>query len=210
MISVVIPTIKGREDHFGRCLAAYIHRSEAEIQVIVENDHPTVGHAWQAGAEKAKGDYIHLTCDDLEPQEGWDLAAIRAADMGFLPAPRVVNARTGALESRPAWGHEFEDGTDCGISVVPFCSRQQWEAIQPLAQVHYYSDDFFSDRGRQAGWPSVMVNKYCFLHHWAQHGRGAGMTESERMVRDQETYYRALQMVASGTWDKPWPEDGGR
>lgn len=205
MISIVIPTVPGREDHYERCARAYAERTSHRFEIITEYDHPTVGHAWQAGAQKAKGSYLHLTCDDLEPLDGWDDGAVRTCDWGFLPAPRVINAHTGAEESRPAWGHRFEDGTDCGITVVPFMSARQWEAIQPLCLIHYYSDDFISERGRAAGWPPVMCNDYAFKHYWAQVRRGAGMTENERMVRDQETFQRAMQLVASGEWTEPWP-----
>ena len=468
-ISIVIPTIPGREEHYGRNLAAYVARTHVPFEIIKEYDHPSVGLAWQAGAERAKGSYIALSCDDLEIQEGWDAAAMACCDSGRFPAPRVVNAATGAVESRPQWGVETPEGTDTGISVVPFMSRAQYEKIAPFFTAHYYccvpetrvltagmrwvesaklaigdeiagvdefpaasadrkfrravvtgtgtavrecatvmlddgreitcsldhpwlvktwrkgnpaserqaslqwietvrlrpgdqiasplrtwdadqsrrsgwlagvmdgegtagrygsgqykttslsiaqnpgtvlntvkdildvmgiayseapnavnsqvtvlrirsisgvmellgrvrpmrlkadglwegasirtkqpgqyatvaetvfvgrqevttlgtstgtflaeglvshnTDDFISDRARDNGWPSVQVNAYCFKHHWAQHGRGAGMTENERMVQDQQLYYQARVMVANGQWDKPWPPDGGR
>lgn len=469
VISIVIPTIPGREEHYGRSVAAYVARTHVRFEIIREYDHPSVGLAWQAGAEKAQGDYIALSCDDLEIQEGWDAAAMACCDSGRFPAPRVVNAHTGAIESRPVWGVETPDGSDTGISVVPFMSRGQYEKIAPFFTAHYYccvpqtriltarmlwteagklsigdelvgvdefpeaggdrkfrravvtgtgtavreclrvvledgrevtcstdhpwlvktwrkgslasqgqsslqwietrnlregdriaspvrtwdvtgtyqagwlagildgegtagrygngpykatslsvaqnpgvvldtvkailkvmgieyseaqnarnsqvtvlrirsiagvmellgrvrplrlradglwegasirtkqpgqyatvarvipagerevttlgtstgtflaeglvshnTDDFISDRARDNGWPSVQVNAYCFKHHWAQEGRGAGMTENERMVQDQQLYYQARVMVANGLWDKPWPADGGR
>jgi hypothetical protein len=210
VISIVIPTIPGRKDHYSRNLAAYVARTSVKSEIIREYDHPSVGLAWQAGAEKAKGAYIALSCDDLEIMKGWDIAAMACCDSGRFPAPRVVNAHTGAVESRPVWGVETPDGTDTGISVVPFMSRAQYEKIAPFFTAHYYTDDFISDRARDNGWPSVQVNDYCFLHHWAQPGRGAGMTENERMVQDQQLYYQARVMVANGQWDKPWPPDGGR
>jgi hypothetical protein len=205
VISIVIPTIPGREDHYERCARAYAERTLTRFEIITEYDHPTVGRAWQAGAEKATGDYIHLTCDDLEPLAGWDAAATAMCDLGCLPAPRVTDARTGALQSRPVWGCDFPDGTECGITVVPFLSREQWEAVQPLCQIHYYSDDWISWRARNKGWPSLMCNGYAFRHHWAQHRRGAGMTEGERMIHDQCLFFEAQQMAARGEWDKPWP-----
>lgn len=205
VVSIIVPTVPGREDHYQRCTSAYVERAARPFEIITEYDHPTVGRAWQAGADKAVGDYIHLTCDDLEPMEGWDTAAIAACDDGCLPAPRVVNATTGAHESRPVWGAEFGDGTDCGISVIPFMSRAQWEKIRPLFLGHYYTDDFISERGRALGWRPLMVNGYSFRHHWAQHRRGAGMTEAQRMTHDHEQFYRAMDMVRNGQWDKPWP-----
>lgn len=206
MISVIIPTVTGREEHYERCAQAYCERTKISFEVITEFDHPTVGLAWQAGAEKARGDYIALTCDDLEPQLGWDRAAMAVADSGAIPAPKVVNAHTGALESRPVWGMEFADGIDCGISVIPFMARRQYEAIQPFFLGHYYTDDFISDRARRAGWPSLMCNTYAFKHHWAQHRRGAGMTENQRMAHDYQLYQQALVKVTYGEWTEPWPE----
>lgn len=211
LISVVIPTIPGREEHYQRNLGAYLVRTQHRIEVITVYDLPTVGLAWQAGAEKATGDYIALSCDDLEIQEGWDAAATACTDAGFFPAPKVINAHSGALESRPVWGAEIADGTDTGISVVPFMSRAQYEKITPFFTGHYYTDDFISDRARQAGWPSVQCNAYCFKHYWAQERRGtAGMTENERMIHDEPLYRQALRMVAAGEWTQPWPPNGGR
>src|SRR6266404_3441738 len=54
-----------------------------------EHDHPAVGCAWQAGAEKAKGDYIHLGNDDCEPHPGWWQPAVEACQQGFVPSPMV-------------------------------------------------------------------------------------------------------------------------
>ena len=137
LISVIIPTVPGREDHYDRCVDAYLHRTSSAFEFITERDHATVGLAWQAGAERAAGDYIHLTCDDLEPLDGWDRAAVTAADAGFVPAPRVTDAGTGELQSWPAWGREHEDGTDAGFSAIPFLSRAMWEVVRPLFTGHY-------------------------------------------------------------------------
>ena len=205
LISIIIPTVPGREDHYDRCVDAYLHRTSSAFEFITETDHATVGLAWQAGAEKACGDYIHLTCDDLEPLDGWDIAAVKAADAGSVPAPRVTHAGTGELQSWPAWGREHEDGTDAGFSAIPFLSRQMWEAVRPCFLGHYYADNFISDRARAAGWPSLMCNGYAFRHHWAQHRRGAGMTQDERQAYDRDLYGRAIAMVGAGEWREPWP-----
>jgi hypothetical protein len=138
VISVIIPTIAGREEHYERCRNAFESRSVLPIEIITEYEHPTCGLAWQAGAERAKGDYLHFLCDDLEPAEGWDTAAVGVVEQGAIPAPRVIDARTGELQCRPQWGQETPDGTDTGISVIPFLSRAQWEAVQPLFTGHYF------------------------------------------------------------------------
>lgn len=205
MISIIIPTVPGREDHYGRCLDAYLHRTSRAFEVITERDHATVGLAWQAGAQRAAGDYIHFTCDDLEPLDGWDDAAVAASDAGSVPAPKVTDARTGELQSWPSWGAEHADGIDAGFSAIPFLSRPMWEAVRPLLLSHYYSDDWISYRARKRGWPPLFCNGYAFRHHWAQHRRGAGMTQDGRQAYDRDLYTQAVAMDSSGQWDAPWP-----
>jgi hypothetical protein len=210
LISIVIPTVTGREDHFERCREAYRTRTAARYEILAEKDHATCGLAWQAGADRSTGDYLHFTCDDLEPLAGWDTAAIACTDAGAAPAPKVTDARNGALQSRPTWGQEFPDGIDTGMSLVPFLTRQMWEAVRPLFVAHYDTDTFISFRAREAGWIPVMCNGYAFLHHWAQVRRGANMGSDQiRMVHDQVLYEQAVAMVRAGTWFTPWPPDGG-
>ncbi len=72
MISVVIPTVTGREDFFERCVYAYEHNTANPIELIIYKDLPTCGRGWIKGAEDATGDYVHFTADDLEPALGWD------------------------------------------------------------------------------------------------------------------------------------------
>jgi hypothetical protein len=205
VISIIIPTVPGREDHYERCVAAYAAVTAADHEMLTEYDHPTVGLAWQAGAERAAGDHLHFTCDDLEPLPGWDQAALAASAAGTVPAPKVTDARTGALQSWPAWGQEHADGTDAGFSAIPFLTRPMWEAVRPLFTGHYYTDDFISYRARAAGWPPLFCNGYAFRHHWAQHRRGAGMTQDERQAYDLDLYNQAAAMADAGTWHEPWP-----
>lgn len=210
VISVLIPTVTGREEHFTATLGYYADRCSPGVtaELVTVLDHPAVGHGWQACAERSTGDYLHFTNDDIEPLPGWDVAAVAAADAGVVPAPRVTDARNGRLQSRPYWDAEFPDDTPTGISVLPFLSRAMWDKVQPLLTCHYYTDDFISVRAARNGWPSLMRNGYAFRHHWAEHRRGAGMTEPERMQHDYNLYAQALGMADRGEWVKPWPEAG--
>ena len=205
MISIIIPTVTGREDHYERCRNAYTETAVHDLELITETDHATVGLAWQAGASRASGEYIHFTCDDLEALPGWDTAAVSASDSGFVPAPKVTDARTGALQSWPVWGIEHKDGIHVDFSAVPFLSRKMWEAVQPLFTGHYYTDNFISYRAKASGWPSVFFNGYAFRHHWAQHRRGAGMGQDERLAYDCNLYNQAVAMIGKGEWREPWP-----
>jgi len=207
VISVVIPTVEGREEHYDHCADAYARRTVQAFELITERDYPSVGLAWQAGAERATGDFIHLTCDDIEPHDDWATAAIEAVEQGFIPAPRVYGA-DGTPQSWPRQGQELTDWEPVYMTSLPFCSREQWQRITPLFTAHYYTDDFFSYRAALAGWePRVRVG-YDFTHYWAQHKRGAGMTEGDRMQHDGELYGTARAMVASGQWNSPWPSEG--
>lgn len=205
LISVIIPTVAGREDHYDRCASAYLHRTGHAVEIITETGHATCGLGWQAGAERATGDYLHFTCDDIEPLPGWDQAAIAAVQAGCHPAPRVTDARTGDLQTWPAWGREHPDGTDAGFSALPFLSRPMWEAAGPCFTGHYYSDNWLSDRARAAGWVPLVVNRYAFRHHWAEHLRGAGMGQDQRLAHDRGLYDQAVAMAEAGEWREPWP-----
>lgn len=57
LISVIVPTVDGREDHLERCVRTYTELAAGnyELQLIIERNHPTCGLGWQAGSEKAEG-----------------------------------------------------------------------------------------------------------------------------------------------------------
>lgn len=201
LVSVIVPTVPGRADHLRRCAGAYADLAPGNyrLDLVVERGRPAAGIAWQAGAERARGEFLHLTNDDIEPRAGWHSPAIEAVERGYLPAPQV-SGPAGEPQSLPAWGTLGDDWAPVAMTTLPFCSRAQWEKIGPLAELHYYSDDFFSYRGRKAGWPPVLRSGYSFTHHWAQAGRGAGMTEDERMAYDRGLYDEAVNRAERGEW----------
>lgn len=210
VITVVIPTVPGREDHLERCTRAYAENATGnyDLDLIVEHGHATCGLAWQAGAGNARGAFIHLTDDDIEPLPGWHAPALEAVRRGYLPAPQVCDP-DGNPQSWPQPGRLGDDWAPVHMTSLPFCSREQWEKITPLMVGHYFTDDFFSYRGRKAGWPCVLRAGYAFTHHWAQPGRGAGMTQDERMAHDRQLYEQAVAMDGRGQWTRPWPPGGG-
>jgi hypothetical protein len=208
VISVIIPTVDGREDHFERCWQAYRDCAGGayELNLIIERNHPTCGAAWQAGLDRAstRARYFHFTCDDIEPHPGWAQPAVEAADLGFLPAPQVY-APDGYPQSCPQVGVVGRDWAEVSMTALPFVSRAQLEKIVPLLTCHYYTDDWFSYRGSRQGWRSRLRTGYSFTHHWAQHLRGAGMTEGGRMQYDELLFQQARKMVEAGQWTEPWP-----
>jgi hypothetical protein len=204
-ISVIVPTVAGREDHLDRCVFSYnLHAAgQYELELVVENDRATCGLGWQLGVDRATGDYLHFTCDDIEPRPGWAVPAIEAIEAGFIPAPQVYGA-DGVPQSHPVWGQLSPDWTPVYMTSLPFVSREQYEAVQPLLTTHYFSDDWVSFRCEQR-WPTRLRIGYAFTHHWAQHKRGAGMSEWDRMAHDEPLYQQARRMSEAGEWTEPWP-----
>jgi len=207
LISVVVPTIPGREDLFELVIRAYFDRTGYDLELIPQYGHPTVGCAWQAGADQASGEYIHLGNDDCEPHPGWAEPAVEAVEAGFIPSPQVY-APDGTPQGLPAWGVVDVDWTPVSCAMIPFLSRKQWLAIRPLLTSHYYTDNWITTRARNAGWRCRLRTGYAFTHHWAQPGRGAGMTEPDRMAYDERLYHAALLMAQNGQWTEPWPPGG--
>lgn len=170
MISIVIPTISVRSNWLERCIAAYERTTAgAEHELIVVRDHPTWGSACNEGLPQARGDYVHLTADDVEPLDGWWQAAIAVCDAGMLPAPRILNS-DGSLQSCGD-ASDRPEGAPTSFTRIPFGSRTQIDAIGPLPAIHYYADNFFSHRGRLHGYQTVVARGYAFVHHFAPEGR---------------------------------------
>lgn len=186
MISIVVPTIAGREEHLERCVRAYAATTPSH-QLIVVHDRATCGIAWQAGAELANSDYLHFSADDLEPLPGWWEAATARADQGLLPAPRITRPDA-TLESCGDWGVEMDDGVVPEMTRIPFMSRLQWGHIGPMIALHYYTDNWVSFKGRLYGIETAVTRDYAFVHHHATVGRGAGMTEEQRMATDRRAF----------------------
>jgi hypothetical protein len=195
VIRIVIPTVSGRSESLRRCLDAYLDCSRFQLDFYIAWNRETCGHAWIDGAEEdGNWDFLHLTADDLEPHKGWDVAAVTACGLRTIPAP-VVQKADGRFESSGGYWdrvHGDWDHTD-GTVVIPFCSREQYERIRPLLAVHYYSDNWFTFRARKAGYSTVVRTSYRFTHHWEQAGRGAGMTQEERMIHDRAIYEEAVR-----------------
>ena len=205
-ISVIVPTIDGREEHLERCLRAYAEHSEGsyKLDLVLAVNEPTCGWGWQKGCEKAKGDYLHFTDDDIEPHAGWAEPAIECVQRGFIPAPQVFGPQ-GDPQSHPHWGFHLTDWEPVFMTSLPFVSREQFAAIAPLFTAHYSTDNWFSWRAHRAGWPTRVRTGYAFTHWWAEHGRGAGLEEYHRLTYDGVLFAEAQRKVIQGEWTEPWP-----
>lgn len=201
MISVVIPTIPGREallertiDRIERTVWAVNH----EVEFIVPRGHATCGEGWNAGAEKATGDYLCLAADDMLPEDGgtW-AAAIDAAVAGVYPAPWIVNPDgstlcCGTLGSGLLLNGSARDGLPVCNSPVPFMRRELWEQIGPSIPAHCYSDDYLAYRARLAGLSVEVRRAFRFTHLDGQPGHQSLVA---RAVFDREMYAEAVSQL---------------
>jgi hypothetical protein len=194
LISVVVPTIAGRERHLETCLRGYEENTE-DYEVIVIKDKPTCGEAWVEGARRSKGDFVHFSADDLYPHPSWSVAAMEVVRRGFLPAPRILND-DGTLQScggSDGWETEHPTGYQTDFSRIPFLSRQQWELLHEqvdtfLGAHHYFTDNAWGYAGAKHGIWTGVHRGYAFTHSLAEAGRGAGMTWEQRMWADRAKF----------------------
>lgn len=171
MISALIATIEGREHWLERAKAALLRLAVEggdEIEVIIEKGHPNWGTAMLACAERAKGDYLWLGSDDMAVVSFGN--ATEYVDRGFLPAPRVWHDEPGgALQSCGRWEQEQPEGSPYEFPRIPFCSREQFDAIG-LLPIHF-ADVRFGTRGRELGHETVVCRSYEVVHPMAPEGR---------------------------------------
>ena len=127
--------------------------------------------------------------DDMRPEEGWWEAVTPYLDRGVI-APQVVDPRF------TRFGPEIQDGQEVDMSSFPIMSHRIACQVFPLPDEgpqHYYADNYISDLGRKAGFPTIAVPSAVIVHGMDHRGRGAGMgDESTRMAYDKAVYKRIL------------------
>lgn len=171
MLSIVIPTITGREETLDRCLNSYTQYTPHfdDVDVVIIQDAPNWPAACNEGFRQSLGDVIHFTADDLEATEGWLPDALTMClERNELPAPVVYNH---SLDGE--WDNRYDgaDGAVTHFTRIPMMTRCQWEEIGEWPEIPYASDVWVSERGRQVGIETRMVYSYRFVHHWSQIGR---------------------------------------
>jgi glycosyltransferase involved in cell wall biosynthesis len=197
VISVVIPTIRGREDLLEQTMHAFEQTATDTIEFVIPRGRPTCGEAWNAGAAKATGDYLLLAADDMAPHEGWAPAALAAADDGVYPAPWIlrVDGSTeccGTLGSGLLLDENARDGLPVCNSPVPFLRRELWDQIGPAIPAHCYSDDYLAYRARLAGLAVEVRRDYLFTHLDGQVGHQPLI---QRAAADRAMYAEAVSRL---------------
>lgn len=169
MISVIIPTIDGREHWLEKAERVYCETTE-NFELIVVRNAPSCNLGWNTGIEQATGDFIHLSADDLEPHPGWWRAALRCVRKGQLPCARVLNS-DGTLQSCGNDATEVATGSISDLARVPFFPRTLLSTIYPIFGNHYCGDYWVTARARALGWETVVIRGMVFTHHMAAEGR---------------------------------------
>ncbi len=191
LVTVPIPTVPGREDFLRRAIASY--EAQGDVEIIVFRPSPTCGHAWHYGAEAARGRYVHFGADDVEMAPGAFAHAIAAIQRNQHPAPLVLNPDGSVQSCGGSWGTLEPDGAATAFSRGPFIATDWWEFVGPIpAEMHYFTDNYVSWRCKMQGIESVVCHGYSYVHHLAEQGRGAGMTESGRMDHDRAIFSQYL------------------
>lgn len=170
-LSIIIPTITGREESLERALNAYRTRTTGfELEIITPLNYPTWPAGCNAGFVESHGDIVHFSADDLEPLEGWSDAMMTSINDGFLPGARLWDH----VQSGSPIYEMFDGvpGTICRLARVPSMPTWLVDKIGPIPEaIHYYSDNWISDKAGLLGWQTRVTEGYDFLHHWAQVGR---------------------------------------
>jgi glycosyltransferase involved in cell wall biosynthesis len=185
LVTVVVPTIDGRE-HWLEKARASVDATVPKYEWLEYRNLPTCGVGWNYGITAAKGDYILLFADDLEAHPGCLEAAISAVKSGVIPCARILNP-DGSLQSCGTFAEEADDGTPSVVARIPFLTRNMAEAMFPLMENHYMGDHWITWKGKQFGWPTLVVRDMVFTHHFAQEGR------IDSLASDVKAYHRATK-----------------
>lgn len=170
-LSIIMPTISGREESCAAMVAAYRERTPGvDLEIVTPKDYPSWPAGCNAGQVIATGDILHFAADDLEPLPGWWEPALACVEAGFVPAPQLwdfAKSDTPPVNERA----DGPPGSLTAFSRVPTLTREMAEAIGPWPLMDYYADNWVSDAARVKGWETRVTAGYAFVHHWHQHGR---------------------------------------
>ena len=179
MLSIIVPTISGREESLERTIRSYeTTLAGIDHQLIVVKDESSWPRACNVGYQQAQGDIIHWTADDLEAAPGWYTDVPAFLERDEIPAPTVFDYRP---DGKFANAEDGPDGALTWFTRVPICRRDQAERIGLWPEITYYADIWFSEKARAVGIETRMLYSYRFVHHWSPIGRvdsAENLTES--------------------------------
>jgi hypothetical protein len=169
-VGIVLPTVDGRESVFERVFAAYgeTRPTGTEFEFSIPENYPTVGAAWNAGAD-LDCDYLFFAIDDAEPHHGWCQAAVETVDSGYIPAPRLERP-DGSVESCGSMGFgmllpECADWTPCRNAGLVFVKQEWYSGVGEFLPIHFAADDDWCWRAALHGHPLRYRERVRFTHH---------------------------------------------
>lgn len=165
-LSIVIPTITGRESWLQHCYREY-RRLAPNSEIIVIKDAVSCGVAWQQGFAQSTRQLVHFTADDLTPFRGWWQEASVCLQEGNIPAANVLDKKGGKLVCDSPLG----DMGGWPNILVPFLNRELLLDGEWLLPIHYGSDDWITYKAVSQGYKVVRCMDYKFTHHVAPEGR---------------------------------------
>lgn len=204
LLSVVLPTIDGRQELLDQTAMA-LRVASPGVELVVVRNRRTIGEAWNAGGNAARGDYILFGADDvLVDRDGID-AALASVNRGEVPSPLIVRADGSAHHAGTMGGGMLLDaptGTVCGSSPFPILRRSDWRHhVGPVPAIHYYADDYLSWAARQyAGLQPTVVREYRLVHLEGTVGR------ARQVARAQDDRATFLASIATRMSPQPAPE----
>lgn len=184
MISIILPTISGREASLARALAAYREHTTNPYEFVIVHDQPSWSTACNVGYARAAGEILHFSADDLEPLPGWDIEAVEwLGNHDELPAPVCLN-----FSADGKWDNEM-DGPDKAVTHftrIPIMRQDQHQRIGLWPRENYVADIWVSEKAKSLGILTRMIHSYRFIHHWEQTGRDDGpevQAKAQRTLR---------------------------
>lgn len=186
MISIICPTIKGREHWLERCIASYEATTTGEYELKILHDYPNCNAAWNVGLPETSGEIVHITADDIEAHPGWVESGLKALESNFIPCPRILNP-DGTLQSCGNDDSENHDGTPSVVARIPLFKREWAEHFFPFPEMQYMGDHWLTAKCEQAGIPTLVVRDYLFTHGFAMEGR------IDTLAEDVKKYEEALR-----------------
>lgn len=199
LVSIILPTIAGREDLLAVTRDAYSQTIDAEAEIIVVRERPTIGEAWNAGADQAEGEFLLLGADDLVPFPDAVAAGIDAAKDGIYPSPWITNPDgstvvRGSLGGGMLLADTTPEGTICNSSPIPLLRHDHWAKAGPSIPAHYYADDYLGWAARAKAELEVrLVGAYRFAHLEGTVGRPAVQA---RAMADRDLYLATVSGIA--------------
>jgi len=185
VISIICPTIAGREHWLERCEQSYLDTTSGDYEFVVLRNYPNCNTAWNVGIQTVEGDVIHLTADDIEAHPGWQEAGLAALAEEFLPCPRILNP-DGTLQSCGDDVLETPDGTPSQVARIPLFKRDWVEHFHPFPEMQYMGDYWLTAKCDEAGIPTLVIRDYLFTHGYAMEGR------LNTLAEDITKYHREL------------------